>query len=491
MKKFLTLITFILICLLVEIPLQAHAQAKVNVSSKTVVVNSKTYYLHTVKRKQTLYSIARAYKVSQDEIIKANPMANFSTLKTRSKIMIPMTELGDGKGKTIDKQKGNDKRINEKPLIAAKDRNDHSLGDVGDFIAVDSIFIAHENQINFLKGSTIKCALALPFNEATHRNWIEFSQGAMLAKVHLASSGVKLEIFNVAVNENAYGFMDMDTANLKKADIIIGPVHDKTYQKLARWANKAGIPIVAPFTQVQSSMSMPYSVQISPCNNSKYNKITPWLANANNNVILIHHNIYTDPEALAEITPYLPASTRRILYTREANAQEDILPLLNKDMNNIFIVPVSHLGTIEDILSKITSANSPVRKYDIEVLGTSKWRTANSVNPELFFRSNTRFVSSYYADRSTTKVADFYSDYITRYHKLPTLFAMRSYDIIMLMAQEMNKSGTNALRSLVDNNQPNQPLMTPYSFKLNEQGAAVNSDWPVVVYKEDYTVKCF
>jgi len=489
MKNPLTLLTLILICLLVEIPLEAKGQAKVRISSKTVVENNKTYYLHTVRRKQTLYAIAHAYKVEQNAIIRANPMTNFNSLRIRSKILIPMAALSDGKGKSIDKIENKDKEINEKILLSAKDNAERK--DLADsFIAVDSIFIAHENQINFIAGATIKCALALPFNEATHRNWIEFSQGAMIAKEHLARLGVKIDIFNVAVNENVYGFMDIDTVKLKQADIIIGPVHDETYQNVANWANKFGIPIVAPFTQIQSSMAMPYSVQISPSDNTKYSKIAPWLAKPNNNVILIHHNIYNDSSALAEITPYLPASTRRILYSREATVKDDIIPLLQKNMNNVFIVPVNHLGTIEDILSKITSANSPVRRYDIEVLGTSKWRTANSVNPELFFRSNTRFVSSYYADRSIPKVANFYSDYIRRYHKLPTLFAMRSYDIVMIMAKTMNSSGTNALSSLVNNNQ-NQPLMTPYSFKLDEQGTVVNSHWPVVVYKEDYTVNCY
>ena len=395
MKKILTLLTLILFCLLVEKPLMAQGQTKIRVSSKTLIVNSKTYYLHTVKRKQTLYSIARAYNVEQDDIIKANPMENFNPLKTRSKILIPMAILSKDKGKTIDKLDGKNKDINEKPLISAKDYDAYPFGDDGDFVAADSIFIAHENQLNFLKGSTIKCALALPFNETTHKNWIEFSQGAKLAKEHLAKLGVKLEIFNVAVNENEYGFMDVDTVALKQADVIIGPVHDKTYENLARWANEFGIPIVAPFTQLPKSITLPYSVQISPSDDAKYNKISPWLAKSNNNVILIHHNIYNDAEALAEISPYLPASTRRVMYTREASAKDDILPLLSRDMNNIFIVPVSHQGTIEDILSKIASANSPIRRYNIEVLGTSKWRVANSVNPELFFRSNTRFVSSY------------------------------------------------------------------------------------------------
>lgn len=42
-------------------------------SDETRTINGKTYFIHQVKKKQTLYSIARAYEVDMQEIIDRNP----------------------------------------------------------------------------------------------------------------------------------------------------------------------------------------------------------------------------------------------------------------------------------------------------------------------------------------------------------------------------------------------------------------------------------
>ncbi len=497
MRKFLTIlkITVAIIAMspVALMPTEAYGQAKVNISSKTKVVHTTTYYVHTVKRKHTLYSIAKAYGVEQKIIEQSNPTVNFNPLRTRTKLLIPMPKLNSDGNYSFEKVEGNEVISNNKELLTAAELETEAkiLANSSGFIAADSIFLARENQINFQVGTEIKCAIALPFNAQTHINWIEFVQGAEFARTALAHKGVKLKIIKVPVHENEFGFFDVDTIALKDVDIIIGPVHDKTYEYVARWANKVGIPIIAPFTSLDKTTPRPYSVQIAPTDNTKYSKVASWLADANNNVILINHTTYGDSSAMAEISPYLPRSTKNITYSRVTPAKTHILPLLDRTRTNVFVVPVSHYGSIEDILSKITSVNSPYKKYDIQVLGTSRWRTAsNNVNPELFFNSNTRFISSYYADRAVPEVAQFYADYITRYGKLPTLFAMRSYDIVMIMAGALNNAGGKALSSLANESQQYKPLMTPYKFNLDEQGQIVNSQWPLVIYKDDYTVKC-
>lgn len=73
---------------------QTYTQTPVTVS-KEKVRNSdgKVYYSHVVLERQTLYSIAKAYGVTTDEIIKANPELNLVTegLKKNSILLIPTT----------------------------------------------------------------------------------------------------------------------------------------------------------------------------------------------------------------------------------------------------------------------------------------------------------------------------------------------------------------------------------------------------------------
>ncbi len=59
-------------------------------SQEKTIVNGKIYYIHTVQKGQTLYSISKAYEVSQEEIKTANPQVDVVNLVEGLAIRIPM-----------------------------------------------------------------------------------------------------------------------------------------------------------------------------------------------------------------------------------------------------------------------------------------------------------------------------------------------------------------------------------------------------------------
>ena len=56
--------------LLFTIPL--FGQSSVAISTEKVKIDGKVYYLHNIKKGETLYSLGKAYNVTVDEIIKNN-----------------------------------------------------------------------------------------------------------------------------------------------------------------------------------------------------------------------------------------------------------------------------------------------------------------------------------------------------------------------------------------------------------------------------------
>lgn len=84
------------------------AQVVVEKSTEIVTISSKQYYMHHVKKGETLYSIARVYEVSQEEILRLNPEINELGLQADMVIGIPLVvpqqdpvrpcgiELGEG-----------------------------------------------------------------------------------------------------------------------------------------------------------------------------------------------------------------------------------------------------------------------------------------------------------------------------------------------------------------------------------------------------------
>lgn len=68
---------------------QEYISTPVSISKEKVRVNGKVCYSHVVREKQTLYSIAKAYEVSIDDIYSLNPSLKEEGLKKNSIILIP------------------------------------------------------------------------------------------------------------------------------------------------------------------------------------------------------------------------------------------------------------------------------------------------------------------------------------------------------------------------------------------------------------------
>jgi LysM repeat protein/ABC-type branched-subunit amino acid transport system substrate-binding protein len=88
--------TSIFFILLLQIPLLYTVKAQleptpVEKSSEKVLYQGKVYFVHIVKKGQTLYSICRTYKVTEQEIATANPGISLNPLGSGQLLHIPVT----------------------------------------------------------------------------------------------------------------------------------------------------------------------------------------------------------------------------------------------------------------------------------------------------------------------------------------------------------------------------------------------------------------
>lgn len=87
-----------LLALLLAMPLLVSSQeVQVKRVEKSVTIGGKKFYMHHVKEGETLYAIAKAYQVSEDEILKYNPEVKDSGLQAKTVIGIPVVEIKEEK----------------------------------------------------------------------------------------------------------------------------------------------------------------------------------------------------------------------------------------------------------------------------------------------------------------------------------------------------------------------------------------------------------
>lgn len=97
MKRLLTLLTTIAgLLIFASAFAQDYVATPVTVSTEKVKLNGKIYLSHVVLERQTLFSIAKAYGVSEDEIYEANPRLRETGLQKNSILMIPYNEAPSG-----------------------------------------------------------------------------------------------------------------------------------------------------------------------------------------------------------------------------------------------------------------------------------------------------------------------------------------------------------------------------------------------------------
>ena len=91
LKKYKSLAVFL--ALLLFAVAFANAQVRVDRSGDKVVIAGVTYYIHTVKKGETLYSVSKAYGVNTQDLIRVNPTAG-EGLREGQSLRIPERLVG-------------------------------------------------------------------------------------------------------------------------------------------------------------------------------------------------------------------------------------------------------------------------------------------------------------------------------------------------------------------------------------------------------------
>ena len=263
---------------------QEYVSTPVSISKEKVKVNGKVCYSHIVLEKQTLYSIAKAYNASLDEIYSLNPTLKETGLKKNSIILIPTGEtvqtqaenpvvkdeavkpaktekpqpkkqkthirkwyedldvIAEKYGVTVESiMKANNlkgtKLSNRQKLIIpdAEDIAGHEEAmesepvQTADTLAVESqrdtlAQAEDEPEWFFRPKEKVSMTLILPMHNNAgnpNRNNLDFYSGIMLAVNDMAEKGIGTELNVYDLSDKNHPIADED---LENTDVIIGPI---------------------------------------------------------------------------------------------------------------------------------------------------------------------------------------------------------------------------------------------------------------------------
>lgn len=492
MKRFAVIM---LLCMAVPAFGQQYQVPEITVSKDKVRVDGKSYYAHVVTAKQTLYSIAKVYGVSLQDIYDANRNLELESkgLKAGQVLLIPVVAAaktaenasapgGEGIGGT---PLGGD-ALPDQPAPEEQDGRSlfpklrELLETLAGTPAEDSTFVADIPEV-------INVSILLPFGAGSMADSksVDFYSGALLAARDLGNRGIRMEInaYDIAGGKLTYSMVN-------GADVVLGPVSEADVMAAARMAT-AGRYIISPLEPRTAGMADTLRVIQAP---------TPARAQAEDAVrwavadmvpgdslVLIREKGKTPSETAQALIKALQESGHRY-----ATISYDLLDGLQ--IQPVFVDKSSPNGTTRYLIASDEESfvNDAVRninlmaykKQAVALYGPSRLRSYATIETENLHNVCSHVSATYQTDYMSPSVQAFIMAYRALYGAEPNQFAFHGYDCLTYFVTMCSRYGRNWFQRLPA--EGGHGLQTDFSFGLAPRAGQVNQAVRRVIYTPEF-----
>lgn len=320
MKHYLTILILFLTGLTTSWS-QAPGTTPVKVSLETQMLHGRKYYVHIVEKGQTVYSIARAYKVQSYDAV---THVDIHYLHPGDTVWLPVRGQFSDAAIEIETEKASQQQSPEKPTTtdtpqetaqpASRSNSQQpqappTVRKTGNVIKVAVMMPLHLDQLDQI--STSKFDVEQRGKKSYRQfEFIEFYEGMLLALDRLAEDGINVELNVVDVSDNSPSKVEeaFHSHHVEQSDFVVALLLRDAFDKAAELAQQAGIYIVNPMaTRSELCTTNPYMVKIQP---SLEGQLSLMLVNMkverpNGHLYIIHSNAAAEKPVLAALKQLL------------------------------------------------------------------------------------------------------------------------------------------------------------------------------------------
>lgn len=446
------------------------------------------YAEHLVAPGETLYGLSRRYGTTIEALLAANPGIREHGLRKGEPIRIPVQTPVPGSVPVPSEP------VSETPPVLPAYPVSEGLRAEGDTAAAaperEAVryygpAVTPRVRKHFDERTPIVVSLILPLKGTTeqHQSFVRFYEGFLLAVDSLKREGVSIDlhVYNTPDRTAESAAAVLAGNDLSGSDIIIGPVYEEQFCEVAAFGGQHGIPVVSPLAAV--GCSAPGIFQVAPADSLQYEKARRVLGGERNVVLITTDN--DDNEFLQAVAPLLPPGYQSFMYYRGIPT-EKVNSLLDEERENVFVLATASEVLAEEIMARLSSIQNTYYTKQMSLFGPARLVRHPNIDMNLFFKLNTRFVTSYHADRGNADIRYFDKLYLSTYKKLPSLYSYRGYDVGLFFLGSLKEFGSDFF-SLI-NDYRTRTLQTLYRFKREPSGKYTNVEWMLVNYTPQYTI---
>ena len=524
---------------------QEYVAPPVEVSDQKVRKDGKVFYSHVVLERQTLYSISKAYNVTQEEVFEANPGLKETGLKKNAIIMIPtqsevketiqqkQEDAVEATGASIQKihtvrwyetLKDIAARYNvtESEIISANNLKDGkiknrqkliipTIGSTVERITTESeAEIAQEveeedmnletafddkdeeEETTILSKSTIQATVLLPLKatgNSSSKSNMDIYSGLLLAARELGESGINIDM---NVYDIANGSFGATRDELETSDMIIGPVAAGDINRLYTVA--PGIKaLVSPLDPKAEQLTERYSTMVhAPAPRmAQYEDVANWIKEdlmPGDKVIVISEKEARKGDEGRILRAVIDSA--HIAYTpfsysilEGRKIQEPLETEMTTEGFNRVVVASESEAFVNDVVRNLNLTIH--NKFNVVLYAPAKIRTFETIEIENFHNTNLHASLTYYIDYNDPEVRKFIKKYRTLFHTEPTQFAFQGYDVAKYFLGLCAKYGEDWMRYAEDASM----LQSTFDLKPSGNAGYINNGIRRIVYGKEYSVE--
>lgn len=473
--------------------------------------------VHKVKKKETLYAISKKYNVDLNEIIARNPEAESGIVKG-DLIVIPIDKVENAKVEEIEPAKplAENQHLVKKQetLYGIANQYELKMEDIqeangglpdglkeGMVLTIPNVEVKEEEVVNnepttvLMSGSAVEevnIGLLLPFNFSLENSdalpetakdkykltdiALEFYRGVRMALNERDDMDVNLFVYDMTKNEILINSFLRKQA-VDELDIIIGPLHGSSFQKISKGLKGKDVHIVSPITATRKLIegkSKCSKVKPSSISNVKFLAQEAAGKKDSLNVVVIDSDIFKDKELVdafkAEFkseTGFDPTVVKLAKYN-----QQDLINAMSASQPNMIVVPSVDRPFVSDVFSRM--ADESMDNYVFSLYGLEQWMKFDNISTEQKSDFNVHIATSKFMNYDSEKVEKFLTDFYQEYKTIPVSegYALVGYDITNFYLDGIYDYGLVFLDHL-DQEQV-EGLVTGFDFEKTKNGGWEN-----------------
>ena len=425
--------------------------------------------IHKVKRKETIFGIARENGITIEELKEANPEMKQPDykLKKGDYVFIPYPKAAQATPTTTTANKTEEQRPANKPVSDIRNR-------------------------------AIRVGVMLPLHNdnGDGRRMVEYYRGVLMACDSLKQNGISVDIHAWNVPENADIKKTLKDKDAAKCDLIIGPLYSTQVKALSDFAEKHDIKVLIPFSinapEVKSNPNLFQVYQDA----SEYNEavIARFLEKfAGYHAVFIDCNDTTSKKGIFTfgLRKRFESMGRKYSITNLKSSEAYFAKAFSKEQPNVVILNTGRSPQLNIAFAKLNNLTMNEPKLSVSMFGYTEWMMYTKYDLDNYYKFNVYIPAAFYMNPLSARTSRIEQKYRWNFHEdmmqaLPR-FAITGFDQAYYFIKGLHLYGEkfNGARGMVGYT----PIQTPLHFERLGNGGYQNRSILFVHYTPGHRVE--